>query len=225
MPKLSLALIMCTLLLAANLRRLSAANISKHSGTQSMEKYVRNFLLYLVLMLASCSTQKVKVLQEADARLENVTSYSWITGPLKARGKINTNAVVFDEAIRTEVKKNLRAKGLAHEETGGDVVLDYRITAQPEALVPGDDAEYGATWRRNNAGKLHYEGWSANEGLAELKSRGVLLLIVHDEGGKSILWEAYASRIVRNQGSLDDAALRQIAKSTIAALLKRFPTL
>lgn len=184
---------------------------------------IRFTILLLSMILAACSSHQVKVLKEAGDQLKQVKSYSWKSGSINSEGKINNRAVVFDTALRSEVKRILSKKGLTLTDSDGDVVLDYRVTIKPELLASGDVVEDSAIWQRNNFGVVQFEGWVSSNGAAELNSRGIILLTVYDQSGKSILWEAYVSKILHNQPGFDDDTIKHAVEAAIDVLLRRFP--
>jgi len=179
-------------------------------------RVVRAVVIFLpCLLLTGCSAAMVRSHYDPQANFAALHTYAWLPSDQAAPGDQETPDENFDRRIRSDVERDLQAKGYAPAGAAApDFLLNYRYSTTAVSALQGDPAyvDWGSWWSVG-------PGW-------ELESRddfeeGSLFLSVLDPNQQRMYWLGIAqARIVPTMSY--NRTIERI-DGAVAEMLKRFP--
>ncbi len=174
-------------------------------------------VLVLMLGLTACSQFTVRSRQDPGQDFTALKTFAWLPASEAAPADQVTQDRSVEKRIRTDVEKELRAKGYAPaaDEQSADFLINWRITSQPASAIRRDPsfAPWGTGW---------WSGWQGGYAVySDDYDTGTLFLAAIDARRRQVIWLGAAEArllphvsIERRLGRVDDA---------VQAILKDFP--
>jgi hypothetical protein len=175
-------------------------------------------LLVLVFGLTACSQFTVRTRQDPSQDFHALHTFAWL--PVSEAAPVDqvTQDRAVDRRIRTDVEKELQAKGYAPaaDIQSADLLLNWRITSKPASDMRRDPsfAPWGTGW---------WTGWQGGSAVySDDYDTGTLFLAVLDARRRQVVWLGAAEArllphvsLERRLGRVDDA---------VHDVLKAFPS-
>ncbi|HEV7730671.1 MAG TPA: DUF4136 domain-containing protein [Candidatus Binatia bacterium] len=174
-------------------------------------------LLALALGVTACSQFTVRTRQDPSQDFKTLRTFAWLPIAEAAPADQVTQDRAVDKRIRTDVEKELQAKGYTPAPDGrsADFLLNWRITSRPASEMRGDPtfAPWGTGW---------WSGWQGGYAVySDDYDTGTLFLAVLDASRHQVIWLGAAEArllphisLERRLGRVDDA---------VHDVLKEFP--
>jgi uncharacterized protein DUF4136 len=181
-------------------------------------------LLIAYLVLQGCSLAETRYVSNPDVDVAQHQTYSWVTEALKENGEAAPTIYRFDKAIRTSVIKELESKGYRWVESGGEMLVDYRLVFIPETVT--DDSPLppeGVAFERPSNTNTDLNQPPAVSADVATYTRGEITVSVYSPDQQQRYWEGSVSRVSEQEvgQGLDD--IEATVPRHITRLLRKFP--
>ena len=163
------------------------------------------FLSILFLCAGSLYAQKVETDFNESVDFNAFKTYSWRIARASKKQDAADNSIA-DNRIRTAIAAQLSKKGFTEAESGGDVVVTYRVTSK-------DKRE---TERIPNMNRRGAYGGSTRT--SRVYTQGTLLIDILDGKSKELIWRATCKDSVNDVAKFEKRLGEDVEKA-----FKKFP--
>lgn len=181
-------------------------------------------LLAACLVLQGCSLAETRYVSNPGVDVAQHQTYSWVTEALEENGDAAPTIYRFDKAIRTSVIKELESKGYRWVESGGEMLVDYRLVFVPETVADNSQLPpEGVAFERPSNTNTDLNQPPAVSADVATYTRGEITVSFYSPDQQQRYWEGSVSRVSEQEvgEGLDD--LETTVPRHITRLLRKFP--
>jgi hypothetical protein len=180
----------------------------------------RYLILFCVLWLSACATQKPNYDYLASADFGKYQSYNWASVDKDSKENHRAKSQLVDQRIIDAVDKALAAKGVHKASDSPDMMINYHVSVsaqeqqQPRGRVSIGSSSYG---RGSSVGFAV----SMPVGGTRTYQEGTLVIDMMDANSKDLLWQGWGSRTVYQD--TDPERLTALINEVVAEILANYP--
>ena len=189
----------------------------------------------LTFGLAACSTNPISIGSDFNSSIDfdAFTTYRWHEGnEYNIASNLYLSNDIVDQRIRSNVDRELRAKGFYLQQTGPiDFLVNYTVSSQERLNVetynryagyaPGWNHSYGSLGPYHYSGPGFYGGTSVVESRITQYSQGTLVLDIVQPESDILVWRGIAEG--KLDQSMDQREREAIIEEAVTRLLGNFP--
>ncbi len=158
---------------------------------------------------------------DRSADFKSYKTFSWGESELKVKNPVYSSALI-DKNIRSTIQNEFSKRGIAYDQTGGDVVVNYKTYTEQKQQSYGSPYGYGPypffyPFRFYGFGWGYPNYWS-NQDRVKTVTEGTLIIDLVDRKTNELVWRGSV------EGNVDDVKnLQKQIQKGIKAILKKYP--
>ena len=180
----------------------------------------RYLILFCVLLLSACATQKPNYDYLASAEFGKYKSYSWVSVAKESKENHRAKNQLVDQRIIDAIDNSLAGKGLQKVTDKPDMLINYHVSvSEQEQQQPRGRVSIG-TSRYSGSSSLGF-AVSMPVGGTRTHKEGTLVIDMIDAKTKDLLWQGWGSRTVHED--TDPERLTALVNEVVGEILANYP--
>ncbi|BFM14008.1 hypothetical protein R50073_01910 [Maricurvus nonylphenolicus] len=178
-------------------------------------------LVASLVWLTGCSLVESNYVSTPGVDVSQYETYSWVTEPLAAE---DSGIYRFDNSMRNALSAELAVKGYRWVESGGDMLLDFRLGLRPEEVERGSSVPpQGVEFDRS--GNTNVDLNPTMDVSAEVVNytRGEIVVTFYSPDQQQRYWEGSVSQVTEQQAGDSVEVREENIPGYVSRILNKFP--
>ena len=177
-------------------------------------------LLFGILFLTACATQKPNYDYLAGSDFGNYSTYAWLSVDKASADNHRSKNPLIDQRIVDAIDNALAAKGLRKVSDISDILINYHVSvSQQEQQQPRGRVSIGSS-RYSGSSSLGF-AVSVPVGGTRTYQEGTLVIDMIAADSKQLLWQGWGSRTVRQD--TDPERMTALINEVVGEILANYP--